>query len=210
MRPHPATTVKTLATLAIACCWMTTSEPLTAQAGTDTTVPAGSSARPLHQSSKACGKKWLKKARRLEPEQLAWMLQQDHKLYTVTANRHRLLTIEILSTPSFRNCDVTKEWSRRETTVRVKYFLPDGTTSVKLHHFARAEVFFNQAPKIYAGAGKALLRGVTVDGHQSNRWLSLKLLVSLLADESRSASQEVEPPDSTASPTLRLASLQLP
>jgi hypothetical protein len=188
---------------------MTSPESLTAQTGDHQTLPASPGSSPLHQSAKACGKKWLKKAGRLTPEQLTWMLRQSHQLYTVTANQQRLLTIEVLSTPSFRNCDVEKEWNRRETTVRVTYFLADGTTAVKLHHFARDETFFNQAPKVYAPAGRALLRGVTVNGHESNRWLNLELLVSLLADQSRWASPEVAPPDATATPTLRLASLRL-
>ncbi len=211
MRPRLATAFKTLTTLAIAACWMTAPETARAQTGAHDTLAASPGSRPLHQSTKACGKKWLKKARKLTPDQLAWMLRQNHQLYTVTANHHRLLTIELLSTPSFRNCDLENEWSKRETTVRVKYFLADGTTAVKLHHFARDETFFNQAPKIYASVGRALLRGVTIDGHQSNRWLELELLGDQLENVSRWASSSDAPaPSATAAPTLRLAALQLP
>lgn len=135
----------------------------------------------LHQSVKACGKKWLKKARRLEPEQLEWMLRREHKLYSVAAGGRTVMTLELLSTASFRGCDLGRAWSARETTVRVTYLEEDGARTTRLHSFANDDVFFDRQPSFYPGLGKALLRGVTLEGDEVGRWLPLERLPQLLS-----------------------------
>ncbi|MFQ5350389.1 MAG: hypothetical protein ACE5EG_08100, partial [Thermoanaerobaculia bacterium] len=94
----------------------------------------------LHQSFKACGRKWLKKAARLTPEQREWMLRREHRLYTLATGGRSVMTLELLSTASFRGCDLERAWSSRETTVRVTYFEEDGRRTTRLHSFARDEV----------------------------------------------------------------------
>ncbi len=61
------------------------------------------------------------------------------------------------------------------------YHQPDGSTRVRLHHFANDDVHYGGELKLYAAQGRALLLGVTVDGHQSNRWLPLDRLPALVA-----------------------------
>lgn len=134
----------------------------------------------LHQSYKACGKKWLKQARRLNPEQLEWMLRREHKLYTLAAGGRAVMTLELLSVTSFRSCDLEEAWSARETTVRVTYLHEDGSRATRLHHFANDDIFFDRQPKFYTGLGKALLRGVTRDGTRVSRWLPLERLKQLV------------------------------
>ena len=135
----------------------------------------------LHQSFKACGKKWLKKAKRLTPEQLDWMMRREHRLYKLAAGGRTVMTLELLSTTSFRGCDLETAWSARETTVRVTYFEEDGSRATRLHSFAKDGVFFDRQPTFYAGMGKALLRGVTLDGTKVSRWLPLDRLPSMVA-----------------------------
>ncbi len=135
----------------------------------------------LHRAYKACGKKWAKRAARLGGERLEWMLRRGHRMYRVATGGRTLMTLELLSTASFRDCNVAEHWSRRETSVRVTYHEPDGSTRVQLHHFANDDVHYAGELKLYAAQGRALLLGVTVDGRQSNRWLPLERLPALVA-----------------------------
>lgn len=148
--------------------------PTVASAGE---APSGRAPSPpelrLHQSTKACGKKWVKRFGKLSGDQLAWMLQAQHTLYRVEAFDRTLLTMEVLSTPSLRGCDLQGEWDKKETTIRVVYFLSNGRRKVELHHFAKDDVFFNQAPSFYPTTGKALLSGIDFHGRGSSRWLEL-------------------------------------
>ena len=144
----------------------------------------------LHQSFKACGKKWLKQAKRLTPEQLDWMLRREHKLYSLAAGGRTVMTLELLSTTSFRGCDLVAGWSARETTVRVTYFHEDGSRKTQLFNFAKDGVFFDRPPNFYTGLGKALLRGVTLDGTEVSRWLPLDRLPRVVA-EARAAAAPV-------------------
>ena len=75
-----------------------------------------------NQVYKACGDKWLKQARKLQPEELAWMLEKR------TAQVARDLdadgaedTVTMNNRPSFRSCDVRSSWSKKETTIRIEY-----------------------------------------------------------------------------------------
>ena len=212
MPPKLTGTGSTLATLLIATLPLTVSQPLLAQAFARHAPPTQRhSLEPspaLHQSFKACGKKWRRKARKLSAEKLAWMLDKNHRFYEVTVNDRKLLTIELLSTASFRNCDLESEWAKRETTIRVEYFLSDGTTAVNLHHFARDNIFFNQAPKVHAGMGKVLLKGIQVNGKQASRWLELEPLKK--DNMRRAADPHADPPARVASRQPRLASVRVP
>ena len=72
----------------------------------------------LHQTSSACGKKWAKRAKRLSQSQLTWMLRRNHAIYDIAANGDTILTLELLSTPSYRDCDVAipaSPWPQGQT-----------------------------------------------------------------------------------------------
>ncbi len=144
----------------------------------------------LHQTFKACGKKWAKKAARLSQEQLAWMLQRDHRLVEVSLEGVKVLTLEILSGPSLRDCDVVNRWDRRETSIRATYYLADGSSRTTLANFSDDHVFFNEQPAILAAAGRALLKGVTADGTAVARWLDLEPLGELYAAAARRLAAE--------------------
>ncbi len=135
----------------------------------------------LHQSFKACGKKWAKRATTLAPEERAWMMRSAHKIYRVALRGRTLMTLEVLSTPSFRDCDVLVTWDRKETTVRATYFRADGSTRVVLNHLASGEVLFDAGARFFAAHGRVLLSGVDRHGRSSGRWLELDPLRSLYA-----------------------------
>ena len=109
------------------------------------------------------------------------MLQWHHELLEVKLNGTKVVTLELLSGPSFRDCDIRATWDRRETLIRVSYFFANGSTKTTLANFTNDLVFFNQSPTIYARLGKALLKGVTVDGNDASRWLPLEPLGELYA-----------------------------
>ena len=162
------------ATLTAAC--------LAGATDTQAQTPDGESGFHLHQSFKPCGKKWLKRASRLTEQQREWMLRREHRLYTLRAADRILATFELLSTASFRDCDVAEKWAARETTVRVVYLGLDGSRRTKLFHFADDEIFFDRQPRFYPTLGKALLRGVDREGRELSRWLPLDRLAAMLAD----------------------------
>ena len=86
------------------------------------------------------------------------------------------MTLELLSGPSIRNCDIAKHWTDRETTVRLTYYFLDGTSKTELQHYARDNTYFFEVPKLYPEIGRVLLAGVDVDGNPSSRWLLLEAL----------------------------------
>lgn len=136
----------------------------------------------LHPVVNACGKKWAKRARALSKDQLAWMLRKEHALYRVAVKGRLLMTLELLSTPSFRDCDIRSHWGKRETSIRVIYFRTDGSERIVLRNFAHDHIFFNGKPQFFPHLGKALLKGITVDGRQANRWMELTPLKELYAE----------------------------
>lgn len=109
------------------------------------------------------------------------MLRREHKLYSLAAGGRTVMTLELLSTASFRGCDLASGWSARETSIRVTFFAADGRRTTRLHSFANDDIFFDRQPSFYPGLGKALLRGVTVDGTEVSRWLHLADLAPLVA-----------------------------
>lgn len=150
----------------------------------------------LHQAIRSCGKKWVKRAKRLTSDQLGWMLQKHHGIYTVYVADRPALTIEMLSTPSYRSCDVATHWDRRETTVRLTYSFPDGASKVKQLNYSSDDIFFDSEPRVFAHLGKALLRGINVDGEPVSRWIDVSPLKAIyeqarvdLARELRAAAQ---------------------
>lgn len=175
-RPRSLTsTTLTLAALLLA----------SAAAAQERTPPPASSPEAgvfhLHQAFKPCGKKWLKRAARLAPEQLEWMLRQEHRRYTVSTAGETVMTVELLSTASFRDCDVARHWATRETTIRVTFFAVDGTRRTRLVNYVSDDVFFDREPRFFAKQGRALLRGVRQDGTLVSRWLELEGLPELVA-----------------------------
>ena len=133
----------------------------------------------LHHAREACGRKWVRKLGDLTEDEYAWMARYHHGLYEVSLNGEILATIEILNTPNLRDCDLDRHWKTREMTIRVTYFLFDGSQKTQLTHIAVDPTFVNQAPKVYPLMGKALLIGVDVEGNARSRWLALDPLKAL-------------------------------
>jgi hypothetical protein len=144
----------------------------------------------LHHPREACGKKWVRKLGTLTEEEYAWMARYHHGLYEVALEGQILMTIEILNTPNLRVCDLDQHWKTREMTIRVTYFLFDGSKRTHLTHTAVDDTFINQPPKVYPLMGKALLVGVDVEGHARSRWLALEPLKPLYAEAARSQTEE--------------------
>ncbi len=136
----------------------------------------------LHQAFKPCGKKWLKRAAKLTPEQMGWMMRQEHRRYTLSAAGETVMTVELLSTASFRDCDVARHWATRETTIRITFFSVDGSRRTQLVNYSTDDVFFDREPRFFASQGRALLRGVRQDGTLVSRWLELEGLPALVAE----------------------------
>ncbi len=141
----------------------------------------------LHHTSRACGKKWARKAAQLSQQQLGWMLGRHHRVYRYKADGRPVITLEVLSTPSFRDCQVAESWSRRETTVLATLHLADGSTRTRMHFYGEDDVFFNRVPAVFPTLGKVLLKGETADGRISNRWLNLDSMAPW--DRSRESKQ---------------------
>jgi hypothetical protein len=118
------------------------------------------------------------------------MARYHHGLYDISLNGQTLATIEILNTPNLRHCDLDQHWKTREMTVRVTYFLSDGSQKTQLTHTAVDPTFVNQAPKVYPLMGKALLIGVDVEGNARSRWLALAPLQTLYAEAARSQTED--------------------
>ncbi len=137
--------------------------------------PLSASDFRLHQSFAACGKKWAKKASRLAPAERAWLLTRSHRIYRMVAGGQLILTLEVLSTPSFRGCDVARDWKLRETTVLARFVDAGGDSRTTMTSFARDEFFFDREPRVFPGLGKVLLRGRDFEGQAVSRWLALDL-----------------------------------
>lgn len=144
----------------------------------------------LHHPREACGKKWVKKLAALSEEEYAWMARYHHGLYDIALNGQTLATIEILNTPNLRNCDLDQHWKTREMTVRVTYFLFDGTQKIQLTHTAVDPTFVNQPPRVYPLMGKALLIGVDAEGNARSKWLALAPLQTLYAEAARRQTED--------------------
>ncbi len=143
----------------------------------------------LHHSYRACGKKWVKKTRQLSAEQLAWVFQKHHGLYELTIEGRVLMTLELLSGPSIRHCDIAKHWTDRETTVRLTFHFLDGSSKTELRHYARDDVYFFQVPKLYPQIGRVLLTGIDVDGNRSSRWILLEPLKTVYREAKKPESE---------------------
>lgn len=169
-------------------------------------VAAASASDPtearLHQAYRACGKKWARQAQRLSQDQLRWMLARSHRVYHVDLGGARIATVEILSGASFRSCDVLGDWDKRETSVRMTLFQPDGSTRVWMSNFAIDDVFFNGEPVFYPQIGRVLLRGVDLGGQDSSRWVDVEPMRTLYAQHVARRDADGARPAPAAAPVL--------
>jgi hypothetical protein len=144
----------------------------------------------LHHPREDCGKKWVKKLGALTDEEFAWMAHYHHGLYEVVLDGRILMTIEILNTPNLRNCELDQHWKTREMTIRVTYFLFDGSKTTQLTYTAMDETYVNQAPRVYPLLGKALLIGIDAEGNARSKWLALEPFKALYAEAAGRQSEE--------------------
>ena len=119
-----------------------------------------------NQVYKACGKKWAKKAAKLPQEKLAWMLAKSSAEAVRDLDRDgRDDRILMTSTPSFRTCDVAKDWDQKETTVRIEL----GNGKVKLYHWINGLMV--NGLKLHPTTGRMLVTGTDAQGQATSKWV---------------------------------------
>jgi len=117
---------------------------------------------------KACGKKWAKAAAKLSQEQLSWMMRQRSvELLRDIDGDGREDLIALTSGPSFRTCEVQKDWDRKETSVRIE--LASGKT--RLYHWINGQLV--DTIKIFPELGRILAMGSDARGDPSSKWIDL-------------------------------------
>ena len=120
--------------------------------------------------SKACGKKWLRAAKKLSQDQLKWMLDKRFAELAVDLDGDGLDDrIELREGPSFRSCDVRATWSKREHQMRVE--LTAGNAKI-IHWIDDLRV---ERLKVDAVRGRILVSGSSSDGRSLSQWVQLDL-----------------------------------
>lgn len=122
-----------------------------------------------NQVFKACGKKWVAKAKKLEAAKLGWMLQKRNAEMNADLDRDGrsdVLTVE--SNPNFRSCDLKKAWDQKETTVRIE--LATGKTLV--YHWIGTGLVHQL--KVFPELERILVAGLDAQGVQVARWVQYR------------------------------------
>ncbi len=133
-----------------------------------TAVVAAGLAPPLHanQVYKACGQKWLRKARALAPEQRAWLLESRSAEFAVDLDGDGVDDIiKMTSNPSFRDCRIKQNWNLKETTVRIEL----STGKTRLFHWIND--ILAEKMVIRRGTGRILVAGIDARGEQLSKWV---------------------------------------
>ncbi len=119
-----------------------------------------------NQVYKACGKKWARKAAKLETEQLAWMMKRSSaEILRDVDGDGREDRIVMTSTPSFRTCEVREDWDRKENTIRIEY----AGGRVRLFHWINTQLV--ETMTHYPQIGRILVAGVDAEGHAVSKWV---------------------------------------
>ncbi len=154
-----------------------------------------------NQVYKDCGQKWLKQAKKLQPEELAWMLEKR------TAEVVKDLdgdgtddTVTMTNTPSFRNCEVRSSWSRKETTIRIEY----GNGKIGIFYWIDGQL--TETVKLYPALGRLLLSGSDAGGRAISRWVEYRSAEAPAAESRIAGAANAE--TRTEEAALRLASLR--
>ncbi len=122
-----------------------------------------------NQVYKHCGQKWLKQAKKLQPEELAWMLEKRTAQVVKDLDGDGANdTVTMTNTPSFRNCEVRSSWSRKETTIRIEY----GNGKVGVFYWIDGQL--TETVKLYPALGRLLLSGSDAGGRAISRWVEYR------------------------------------
>lgn len=152
-----------------------------------------------NQVYKNCGQKWIKQAKKLQPEELAWMLEQRTAEVVKDLDGDGVDdTVTMTNTPSFRNCEVRSSWSRKETTIRIEY----GNGKVGVFYWIDGQL--TETVKLYPALGRLLLSGSDADGRAISRWVEYR---STEAPATESLIADAAPAESRTEAGLKLASL---
>ncbi len=119
-----------------------------------------------NQVYKACGPKWLRKAKTLSPQQWEWLVEQRSVEFAVDLDGDGADdTITMTSNPSFRDCQIKQNWNLKETTVRIE--LTTGKT--RLFHWINETLA--EKMTIMRGHGRILVSGTDSGGQGFSKWV---------------------------------------
>ncbi len=129
-------------------------------------VPAAAGA---NQVFKPCKKDWVKQTKKLSPEQLSWRLEERSAEVKQDLDGDGLIDTLILTNwPSYRNCDLKKNWHKKEVTIRIEY----GHGKTRVIDWIGDQLV--DRLKVYAAQGKILVVAVDSQGRASNRWVQYR------------------------------------
>ena len=122
-----------------------------------------------NQVYKACGKKWVRQAAKLEAEKVTWMMQARAAQMTRDLDGDgRADTLVMTNTPSFRSCDVKQRWDDKETTLRIEY----ATGKTQIFHWISPQLV--EEMSLYAMQGRILVTGSDAAGTTVSRWVDYR------------------------------------
>ncbi len=133
-------------------------------------APSSASA---NQVFKACGKGWLAKAKKLEPQKLTWLMQKRTLELAADLDADgKPDQLTVSSRPSFRNCDIKNLWNRKETSLRIDY----ASGKSKLYHWVGGGLVYEL--KVYPESGRILAVAIDADGKEANRMLEYRQVLA--------------------------------
>lgn len=118
------------------------------------------------QVSKACGAKWVKQAKKLEPAQIDWLSREHSASLSVDLDGdENPESVDFTSTPSFRDCNVKRSWQEKETTVSIRY--ADGRSRV--FHWISDQLVHRLV--FFPTSGRVLVVGTGFGDVVNNKWV---------------------------------------
>ncbi len=134
-----------------------------------TAALAAARAADANPVAKACGQKWVAKAMRLEPQQIAWLLEERNATMSSDLDRDgRPDSLTMASHANYRSCDVKKVWAEKETHLRIEY----ATGKAMVFHWLGTGLV--EQLKIYPELGKILVVGLDQQGRPASKWLQYR------------------------------------
>ncbi|MCP3957182.1 MAG: hypothetical protein GY719_04960 [bacterium] len=122
-----------------------------------------------NQVYKACGSKWLRKAKKLEASQKVWLMEKRSAEAAVDLDGDgRDDVIKMTSNPSFRDCDIRRNWNLKETTIRIEL----ATGKTKLFYWINGILV--EKMTILKTEGRILVSGVNAEGSSVSKWIDYR------------------------------------
>ncbi len=119
-----------------------------------------------NQVYKACGKKWLRKAKTLSTQQWEWLVERRSAELVADLDGDGVDDkILMTSNPSFRDCQIRHNWDLKETTIRVE--LSSGKTRL----FYWINDILAERMLIMRGTGRILVSGMKAGGEGAGKWI---------------------------------------